>query len=546
MKKYRVIVPSWSELSADMQVETGVKYPVFIRLGGIPLYAHILRLYEKIRLDAEFVFVLPGAAPDFQHGHVNGFDVSISRIEKSRSIADTVLSAVGDPEPGQAVVVHMADTLLAPATLDKMDAIYVQDRTDLYRWTSIRKEKTGSLSILLDREHRAAGVEQSVCVGVFAFSDGQYFVTRLAEAIGSGSERMDPFFSAVESYSRSYTVELLEPDYWYDCGHVDSFYESRLNFHNLRHFNSLSYDSLKGQVTKRSNNSEAFRHQVRWFKQVPDELACFLPRIYDSSDGELPFITMELLSIPTLGELFVNCRLELGAWNDVANKIKYIQGLLKKHAFKSSISEKIAHEIYIGKTRGRIQQFIEQCPDAAEMWVAAAGQRMSLAHVLSTLDDFAQRNRLLAPEALTPIHGDMCFSNVLYDARGRHIKLIDPRGEFGIPGIYGDPRYDKAKLMHSYSSGYDFIVSDHFDVGVDASGELLCSVEMDDYHHKVKQIFDATIFGSEHERCQCDAIQALLFLSMLPLHSDKPQRQLAMLHTGLHLYARNLLEGERA
>lgn len=541
MKKYRVIVPSWSELSAEMQVETGCKHHAFIRLGGIPLYSHILRLYENIRNDVEFIFVLSPSAPEIHSGHTLGFDVRVSRIEESINIGDTVLSAVAELNSNQAVIVHMADTLLDPSTLGRLDAIYIQERTDLYRWTSISKSQSGSVHVLRDRDQSEPCSEQAVCVGVFCFSDGKYFSSQLKNAVENSSEKIDPFFLAVESYSKKHKIELVKPHYWHDCGHVDSFYESRLNFHNLRHFNSLLYDPVRGLVTKRSNNAEAFRHQVRWFKQVPDELASFLPRIFESSDGELPYITMELLSIPSLGELFVNGRLELGAWNDVASKIKYIQNLFKKYEFVSPITESIAHEIYIGKTQKRILQFIEQRPEVAEMWIQISDRRLSLRDVLASLHEYAVRCSLLKLETLTPIHGDMCFSNLLYDSRGRNIKLIDPRGEFGVPGIYGDSRYDKAKLLHSYSGFYDFIVSDQFTVQVDTFGMLSCNVEVDDYHFKVKKIFDSTLFDGEQERIQCDAIQALLFLSMLPLHSDKPNRQLAMLFTGLTYYASNFL-----
>ena len=108
---------------------------------------------------------------------------------------------------------------------------------------------------------------------------------------------------------------------WMDCGHVDGYYESRLSYQNLRHFNTLSYDPMRGRVTKKSLNAAAFREQVRWFKQIPDEVAPFLPRVFGSSDGAEPFITMELLSIPTLGDLFTSQRLDLGAWNDVVRSI---------------------------------------------------------------------------------------------------------------------------------------------------------------------------------------------------------------------------------
>lgn len=547
MKRYRVIVPSWSALSVDMQAETGSRYPAFMQLGGQPLYAHIARLYENIRSDAEIVVVLPEQAPALQLNHLAGFDVREVRLGASRSIGDTVLAAMQGLAQGQSVVVHMADTLVSPHSFgSEDDVLYVQLRTDLYRWTSVRQEIGGAVRVVTDRDHRSAGLEQMVCVGVFILSDGDFFAQQLTSAVDSPVSGVEPFFSAIEAYSDQYAMELKTPKSWYDCGHIDSYYESRLSYHNLRHFNTLTYDAERGLVTKRSRNLEAFRHQVRWFKQVPDELASFLPRIYDSSDGASPHITMELLSIPTLGDLLVNSRLDLGAWNDVARKVHLIQSMLRKYSFASAVARQIAAEVYVGKTRNRIREFREQRAEAGVLWVDVSGSRFSLDDVLATLDAYADQAGLLALDTLAPIHGDMCFSNLMYDPRGRHIKLIDPRGEFGVPGIYGDPRYDTAKLMHSYAGGYDFIVSDHFDVNVSADGRLDCRIERDDYHHKVRQIFDAAVFVNEQERRQSDAIQALLFLSMLPLHSDKPDRQLAMLHIGLNLYARNLTQRSRA
>ena len=60
------------------------------------------------------------------------------------------------------------------------------------------------------------------------------------------------------------------------------------------------------------------------------------------------------------------------------------------------------------------------------------------------------------------MHGDYCFSNILYDMRNHTIKLIDPRGflnrERGF-SFYGPYIYDYFKLAHSYIGKYDFIIS---------------------------------------------------------------------------------------
>jgi len=545
VKKYRIILPSWSPLSIEMQAETGCQYPAFVHLGGKPLYEHIIRRYEAIRDDSEIVIVLPEGVPSLQLSRLAGFDVRVAFLGSSCSIGESAMAALGGLSIGQSVVVHMADTLIQTHDFSGADDVmYVHPRTDLHRWTTVRKGDDGVVCVVADREHGGPDSEQMVFVGVLLLSDGIFFRGKLEDALASPVVGMDPFFDAIEAYSVKQAIQLRVAEYWNDCGHIDSYYESRLNYHNLRHFNSLTYDADLGLVTKRSQDSEAFRHQVRWFNQVPDDLSSFLPRIYASSDGSSPYITMELLSIPTASDLLVNCRLNLGAWNDVARKINMVQFMLSKYSFKSSLARQLASEVYVGKTTRRILQYLEQRPDASHLWISVSGERFGLDGVLETLHDYATQNRLLTLDALAPIHGDLCFSNMMYDPRSRQIKLIDPRGQFGVPGIYGDPRYDKAKLMHSYAGGYDLIVADHFDNMVSANGSLKCRIHRVDYHRKVQEIFENKIFTDEEDRLQCRAIQALLFLSMLPLHCDSPDRQRAMLHVGLSLYADCMGKGE--
>jgi hypothetical protein len=326
---------------------------------------------------------------------------------------------------------------------------------------------------------------------------------------------------------------------WMDCGHLDGYYETRLCHQNLRHFNTLSYDSARGRVTKRSANSEAFRKQVRWFKQIPDEVAPFVPRVFDSSDGSDPFITMELLSIPTLSDLFISQRLDLGAWNDVVRSISCIQSCFAERAVKNSLAPHLARAVYVEKTRARLKDFVDQNPSASQYFVCHGVEKWSIDHVEQTLVSFVDRSGLLEIDELSPIHGDFCFSNLLYDCKARLVKMIDPRGEFGVPGIFGDRRYDLAKLAHSYAGGYDFVVADRFSVEVNADGLLCLAVQKNGYDTRVRSIFEAVLLRDAALRQQVNALQALLFLSMLPLHADKPRRQLAMLAIGLQLYGQS-------
>jgi len=54
------------------------------------------------------------------------------------------------------------------------------------------------------------------------------------------------------------------------------------------------------------------------------------------------------------------------------------------------------------------------------------------------------------------MHGDLCFTNVLFDFRTRQIRVIDPRGTLdgATPTLFGDVRYDMARLNHSIAGAF--------------------------------------------------------------------------------------------
>jgi hypothetical protein len=544
MNDFVVLVPGWAPLSPDMEAETGCRFAAFIPLGGVPLYRHIISQYQCDGDRVRIVFLLAQDAPAIDP--LENAGIEVVRLKSSGSIGETVLAGLTGVASGSAIVVHMADTLLDIEGVPRGDAVYVQSRSDLYRWTSVSVDSSGCVRVINDREEIAPCGPRLVCVGLFSFANRDRLAAALVSALEQRGAGREPFFVALEDYSAARPMDLRPTKRWMDCGHVDGYYETRLCHQNVRHFNTLSYDSARGRVTKKSANSEAFRKQVRWFKQVPDEVAPFLPRVFGSSDGSDPFITMELLSIPTLGDLFISQRLNLGAWNDVVRSISCIQSCFAEKAVRSSLAPQLARAVYLEKTRLRLEEFIAQNPSATNYFVSRGAEEWSIARVLQTLASFVEDSGLLEIDELTPIHGDFCFSNLLYDCKVRLVKMIDPRGEFGVPGVFGDRRYDLAKLAHSYAGGYDFITADRFSVEVGAEGRLRVCAQTHDYYTRVRSIFEAVLLPDAALREQVDAVQALLFLSMLPLHADKPRRQLAMLTIGLDLYAQSWRSGVAA
>ena len=151
---------------------------------------------------------------------------------------------------------------------------------------------------------------------------------------------------------------------------------------------------------------------------------------------------------------------------------------------------------------------------------------------------FTEIEKIKSEKMISLIHGDFCFSNILFDFRKMNIKVIDPRGIDFKNNItmYGDYRYDIAKLSHSIIGLYDFIISGFYTLNsnfYNLNFEIYNnknSLEIQQYflnkNINIKKIIDI--------KSQCLMIN--LFLSMLPLHNDNKQRQLALLSNSFRLF----------
>jgi len=107
----------------------------------------------------------------------------------------------------------------------------------------------------------------------------------------------------------------------------------------------------------------------------------------------------------------------------------------------------------------------------------------------------------------------------------------------GKQTVYGDIRYDMAKIAHSVYGLYDFIISGIVradmsqDYKIDFNPVLTSRISM------VQDVFARLSVGGVHLRSrQIQAITILLFLSMLPLHAEDERRQNTLLANAFRLY----------
>lgn len=543
-----VLVPSATLLPPELQGDFGRIPTCMIPYGGVPVLDRIEASYPaSARI---LVAAHAGAEVIERHlGHRVGGRTTMVDVGTTSSLGETVLRALeraGD-EPGP-LVVHFGDTLV-DGTPPRGDEFLCASPDDLFRWTTFRLDEAGFPTDLLDK-----GVEKEgpgrVFVGLFAFADRVRFRNCLARALEEPRAELDPFYRAFEAYHRGCTTppHARETAHWVDLGHLDTYYAARLvHAMGQRAFNDVRVDADRGVLTKRSRNTSDFRDEIHWYLSLPPALQYLAPRVFAHSlDNASPWIEMEFYGYPALSEVFLYGRLDRTEWRAIFRVLRQVLADMSRHAPAQAETGRVVdalRRMYLDKTQERLGRLdLGSLPaDLVEGPVEVNGRPcVPLRELRERLPDWLAESGLLEPTTFSVLHGDFCLSNILFDRRSRAIRLVDPRGRFGDFTLHGDPRYDLAKLSHSFNGSYDFLVHGLFALMRERPGRVVLRPFEDEGHTRIRQQFNATFLQPDDTFQRVRGIEALLFLSMVPLHADRPRAQEAFLVRGLELASAHL------
>jgi hypothetical protein len=261
----------------------------------------------------------------------------------------------------------------------------------------------------------------------------------------------------------------------------------------VREFNSIS--KIGGVISKKSKQKKKLKAEYLWLLEKSKNNPLTVPKVLGAEESdELYSYQIEYLPYPSLHYLHRNSRLSANKWNKIFRQIKDnfldIQ-CAESPEFKILLEKKFKARFSLMET------FLTQ------------EQLQFISHLHKKII-----NRL--PNYLYetgPFHGDLCFSNLMYNPFTENVLAIDPKGldlseEKAGASFYV---YDLAKIFHSII-GYDKILSGDY---VYSSNGLF----LDNYHceHLSDVFFD--VFKCDREVIML--ITAHLFLTMIPLHRDR-------------------------
>ncbi len=322
---------------------------------------------------------------------------------------------------------------------------------------------------------------------------------------------------------------------WEDLGTLEKYQQLSRTKNNCRHFNKLEFGTL-GTI-KKISEYEKIKSEMNWFKEVENTIfAKVSPKFYENTFDYNSYC-IEYYDYLTIMEYFLYYPIpqnnKINIFKDLAltlhsiyieTKLNYVDKKINTNKFKEYFND-----ILIKKTEDRIKKW-----DRYDLVLADTIKINNIEYVgyqkaLSLLKPSIIKICDTSPDYISIIHGDPSFSNILYSPKSSIFKFIDPRGNFKIDTILGDYRYDFAKLRHCYHGKYDEIINDLFSIN-----EIRDNIEVTYYKKHDYECFDNII----NKLCNLDIndielIESLLFISMIPLHSDYKDRQLAFFSQGI-------------
>ena len=548
-----LLIPSALLVPPDMRNKFGELPTALFPLGNKTM---IERLYDKYKDIVDVIYIVVKRKQLLINDYINSkkLPIRIIELDELRDLGYTIqygMEFILGQEPLiDYIYVNFADFLLDEhVPINNHNFFYYASGMSTDEWTYF-KDNNGIITDILDKcplsENHQISNFSGIFVGLFGFTNPHYFLELLKQYSNVHSD-MDTFYQAIFTYSQEYPFTILHSQNWFDVGHSDNYSKATTSV-AARSFNSIEIDEQRGILKKRSENKEKLVNEIRWYLRIPNKLQYLLPRVYDYSlDLTDPYVSMEYYGYHTLHESLVFGDLPLVKWQAIFQKLLFaINDMGKFTVTGERIQfEAALRDIYLQKTFDRLDMMRNE-PDFHSFFentITINGKEYrSLNEYLKILPQLIEKLVVYTfTGQFNIIHGDLCFANILIEDTYDFIRVIDPRGKFGTFDIYGDARYELAKLMHTLEGKYDFIIEDMFDIDVIGN-----TIE----YHVHKQIDNITNVFLDVFRESIDNIQAVrlieatLFLSMIPLHSDYKQRQFAMLATGVMLLEQVIREIE--
>lgn len=394
---------------------------------------------------------------------------------------------------------------------------------DYSRWCMVRIDDKRGIIGFIDKPKEKPDTNFAAA-GAYYFTNTKLFKDSIAYGMRCDTINGEyQISSSLEHYMKKESLKeiIINPDQWFDFGDFTTYNKNKKLFNQCRYFNSITYTKNDSVIKTSENNKSKIQKEICWFLAIPDELKKYVAQLKSYHlDDVHPGYEMSYCNGMTLQELWLYSNLDLEQWDHILQNIykmlldfsnnsdpSYKVDLSK--FLKDNISKRVDNYLF----NDQIDYIINgrNCGNLADKYIY-----------------FEEKlNGLNNTRFSRIIHGDMVFSNILYDMSNEKITLIDPRGDFNGNIIYGDIRYDLAKLTQCILGDYDYIVNDLVKFNIDNHNvyyETYESLSSKTYNEKLDLVYKlCKLFHVNASNIIF--ITAIQFLTMIPLHAESKNHQ---------------------
>ena len=502
-------------------LRSACRCPALIPVGPKPIGDCVLSFYEQrsgyrpyLVVDAKWRETLTEEMPHWQQGR------NLLCIEETHGVLESLAAALAlVPGTEELEVVVNLVTTIPTIELAAQQVHLGEDSHDFGPWSSIELQG-GAISYHKKSDQIEAG---QPFTGVFRTRRG------LLENALKSVDQVTDLLSVVEVIHAWQPWSFVASP-WIDCGHEAHYYESRARLTGSRSFNAVQIDSQLGLIRKSSAAKSKLAREVKFMQGLPPEIAIYFPRIIatEGPPDALDAYSMEYYGYPTIAEYQLYWDLSSETWGRVFKSLE--RSLQSFRSFPFSIGPQLHQSFYLDKTLQRVEAYRSQAPQNL-----FTGPLQLNGVSLRGWDELAPLlplavGQLYREEDICIMHGDFCFNNILFDVLSGVVRLIDPRGSMveSHPAIYGDRKYDLAKLCHSSLGHYDYLVNGLYDLQRASPGQYELQVRLRPNAQMMARLTRNLLTRQQASFDEIQLITGLLFVSMVPLHEDSASRQQAL------------------
>jgi hypothetical protein len=530
------LITSAAYVNQELVAEFGLLPPAFLPLGTARLYEMQV---AQLGSNAPIYMSIPESfvPQSSDAARLKQLGVTIVSVPDDLKIGESIVYAlnyIGSPT-GILTLLH-GDTLVEDINPNLHDVVATHTEGDDYSWAAVDVQGDVVTGIEVIAPGAGFSQERPVACGYFAFSNAPLLVRCITRSRGD-------FIAGLNLYTREVNLQEVRTPNWRDFGHIQSYFRSRRLINTARSFNTVQIGPRT--VRKTSGDTEKMLAEATWLGGLPADIQPYSARLLSHEPIENGYsYTTAYEYAPTLSELFVFSSIGRPTWRNILASCQEFLNACASHV-GAGAGDRILAGLAIEKTLLRLDTYARESSFDIHRPNRVNGR--SVPSLIKIAEDLSRFIDLESGRPETIMHGDFCFSNILYNSRAARISVIDPRGyvKSGTPSHYGDLRYDLAKLSHSIAGCYDHIIAGRYTLA--QQGEHSFEIQFEtgaQYEWLLHALSELQVGGVTATSPQVKALTVGLFLSMLPLHNDRPERQQAFIASGLRLYDELTRSGE--